>query len=218
MVTRWDVLLLAGPVLWKSFIVTMQISVLTVIFGSVLGMVMTILYRFTGLFGKIISLSYVRFFRSIPLLYQILAIYILAPYYNLRVSEFTIVVFAISLDAGYHFFESFRSGLLAVPRGQEEASKALGMTKMHYIRRIIGPQAFRVCIPTYFNAALIVIKASTLAGAIGVLELSGLSVQLIQATGQPIPLLANVALAFFLLSLAFLEVQRRVERHLKVPS
>lgn len=118
---------------------------------------------------------YVSFFRSTPLLPQLFFLYyglpqIIAP---LRALDgFTAAIIGLALNAGAYMAESIRAALLSVDKGQMEAALSLGMTPGQAMRRVIMPQAARIAVPPLFNNFVDIMKGSSLAFTLGVIDLT----------------------------------------------
>jgi polar amino acid transport system permease protein len=102
-------------------------------------------------------------------------------------------VLALALDVGAYNAEAIRAGLLAVPRSQAEAARGLGMQPPQVLAHIIFPQAIRVALPPLANNLVALLKDSSLAFAIGVVELANVGNRVQAATFQPVATLATTA-------------------------
>ncbi len=124
-----------------------------------------------GLFFCICS-TYVYVMRGIPEMLVMFWVYYCAPLVvGVRLTPFTSAAAAMSLYAGAFLAEIFRAGIVAVPRGQVEAARALGIPESRVWLEIIVPQAFRITIPPILGLVTLVVKVSGLASIIGVGEL-----------------------------------------------
>ena len=124
-----------------------------------------------GLFFWICS-TYVYIMRGIPEMLVMFWVYYCAPLVlDTRLTPFTSAAAAMSLFAGAFLAEIFRAGINAVPRGQFEAARALGIPELRIWLEIVVPQAFRVTVPAILGLVTLVVKVSGLASIIGVGEL-----------------------------------------------
>ena len=135
--------------------------------------------------------SYVFAFRSTPLLVQIFLIYYgLGQFREVRASllwpilrePYWCAVIALTLNTAAYSSEIIRGGILAVPFGQIEAARAVGMSGLTALRRIIVPQAYRQALPAYGNELILMIKATSLASIITIMEVTGIAAKLISET------------------------------------
>ena len=124
---------------------------------------------------------YVAFHRNVPMVVHILFWYfgvlallprVLTDWLNDNNAEFVMALIAIGLVGSAYISEDLRSAVRSIPPGQTEASRALGLNYIRTLRRIILPQAFRIAIPPLVNQTVLIFKNTSLAMAIGVLELT----------------------------------------------
>ena len=101
---------------------------------------------------------------------------------------------------------------MSVDPGQYEAAEGLAMTRRHYMRRIIIPQGIRVMVPTYMSNTILVLKVSSVAVAIGIVELTGITRQLSNSTNRPIELFTAAAFIYLMLTTVLVIVQEILER------
>lgn len=140
--------------------------------------------------------GYVYIFRSTPLLVQIFLIYYgsgqfrgvledLGLWVLFRDSWFCAVL-ALTLNTGAYTSMIIRGGLQSVPWGQIEAARAIGMSDLQAFRRIVFPLAIRQALPAYSNEIILMVKSTSLASTITILEITAVSKKIIAATYQPI--------------------------------
>ena len=160
------------PVLAGGLVTTVWLTLATTLIGSLIG--------FIGCVGQLqgrgalnwLAQIYVGMFRGLPETVLIFWVYSCVPFiFDVRLSAFTCGVIALSAVAGAYLTEIFRAGILAIPRGQFEAARALGISMPVMAAYVIIPQAFRVMLPPLLGLLTIIIKNSGIASAIGVAEL-----------------------------------------------
>lgn len=144
-----------------------------------LGLAAGIPIAFAQVYGyrllRIACAVYEQVFRGIPALVLILLFYNgLARSFHILLPAFAAAVLALGLRSAAYQSQIFRGAIQAVPRGQMLAARSIGMSKLQAIRYIILPQAFRLAIPPWTNEFSSVLKDTSLASAIGVLELARL--------------------------------------------
>lgn len=165
-----------------------------------------------------IASLYIWIMRGTPLLVQILfvcfALPTLVPW--LRFDEFTSACVALAFNVGAYNAEAIRAGLLAVPKGQIEASRSLGMSSWYTFLDITFPQAFKVALPPLVNNTVALLKDSSLAYAIGVVELTNVGNRIQAATFQPLPTLITTALVYLTLTTVMTQISDAVERRYDV--
>lgn len=208
----WGIVPRIWPLLVSSARMTVLLTILSLALGTIggLGLALMRMSKFPIL--RYLAVGYVAFFRSIPLLFMLFFAFFGLPLLGVNMSPLVAAIVVISLDTAYYKAEIIRSGILSVPRGQQEAAEALGMTRRHSMRRIVFPQALRIMIPPYFNSAMLVLKATSLAGVITVAELTGIAGRLISTTFQPIEILTVISLMYLLFTGLLALAQRAAEK------
>lgn len=160
------------PSLYQGTVVSLQITFVAALigmgFGSILG-----LAEISSL--KVIRLCvgiYVTLVRGTPMLVQILFIFYVLPQLGLMIAPFWAASLAIGLNSSAYVSQIIRSGVNAVPKGEIEASYTLGFSRFQTMVYIIFPQALRVTLPSLGNELITLVKDSSLASIIGVMELT----------------------------------------------
>lgn len=163
--------------------------------------------------------SYIWLIRGTPLLVQILFVYfalpLLVPGWDLP--EFAAAVVALSLNVGAYNAEVIRGGLLAVPAGQRDAARALGLKPPQVLAGVVLPQALRVALPALAGNAVALLKDSSLAFAIGVVELTNVGNRIQASTFQPVATLATTAVIYLLLTTLLTQFSGALEHRLERP-
>ncbi|MDE3077113.1 MAG: amino acid ABC transporter permease [Chloroflexota bacterium] len=188
------------PILARSSIVTIELTAICLSLGTGIGLLLALM-RVSGnplMVG--FSAGYSWLIRGIPLLVLLFFSYYALPQLGLKFSAFGAAILAISIDTGAYTSEIIRSGIISVDRGQYEAARALHLSPVWTMRRIILPQAIRVIVPPYFSNAIVLLKATSLAGVITVAELTGDANRIVSSTFRPLEILTIVALLYLILS------------------
>jgi octopine/nopaline transport system permease protein len=143
-----------------------------------------------------IAYAYMYIFRSTPLLVQIFLIYYGSGQFREFFEEYGLWVFfreswfcailALTLNTGAYTSEIIRGGIQSVPWGQIEAARACGMSGFLLFRRIIFPVAIRQALPGYGNEIILMVKSTSLASIITILEITGVAKKIIAATWSPV--------------------------------
>ena len=194
-------------------IVTLEISVLGFLLAVPIGLLLAVLRVYGGLLSRIVSRGYIELFRGTPVLLQLYVMY-----YTLgeviRLSPITVSVLTLGLNYGAYEAEVYRGALLAIPRGQTEASKALGLGAWQTLRHVLLPQALRIALPPMTNDFVSLLKDSSIVSIIAVIELTKrMTIAAVDLRGY---LVAGIACALFylMLSVPLSELARRLERRL----
>ena len=153
-----------------------RLTVILVLLSLALGIVLGLVACFGKLLGRgplcWIAATYVTVMRGIPEMVVMFWIYYCGPLIlATRLSSLSAAVASMSLYAGAFLAEIFRAGILAVPRGQGEAARALAIPEFRTWTDIVLPQALRIMIPAFIGVVTLIVKVSGLASAIGVAEL-----------------------------------------------
>jgi polar amino acid transport system permease protein len=198
--------------------VTVELTLASGVAGVLLGVIAALGKISPVLPLRWIAGAYVWIIRGTPLLVQVLFVFFalpaLAP--SLQMSDFTSACVALALNVGAYNAEAIRAGLLAVPRGQVEAARSLGMGRWFTFVDITFPQAFKIALPPLVNNIVALLKDSSLAYAIGVVELTNVGNRIQAATFQPLPILATTATIYLLLTTVLTQVSNAVERRFDV--
>ncbi|WP_332774552.1 amino acid ABC transporter permease [Polaromonas sp.] len=198
--------------------VTVQLTVIAGLVGIVIGVLAAL--------GKIsrvpplrwIASLYIWVVRGTPLLVQVLFVFLALPTLvpALQLSDFASACVALAFNAGAYNAEAIRSGLLAVPRGQIEAARSLGLSSWYTFIDVTFPQAFKISLPPLVNNTVALLKDSSLAYAIGVVELTNVGNRIQAATFQPLPTLVTTAIIYLVLTTVLTQISGAVERRYDV--
>lgn len=162
---------------------------------------------------------YVWLFRGTPLLLQILFIWLVVPQLlpeSVEISDFACAAIALALNVGAYNSECVRAGILAVPHGQVEAARALGLSPFQGFMDIVLPQSMRVALPALANNLASLVKDSSLAYAISVVELTMVGYRIQAESYQPIPVFLTIASIYLILTTAFTTMTAALESQLDV--
>jgi polar amino acid transport system permease protein len=160
---------------------------------------------------------YIWSVRGTPLLVQVLFVYFALPeIVPVQLSDFNSAAVALTLNVGAYNAEAIRAGIQAVPRGQTEASRSLGLSPLQTFRDVIFPQAFKISLPPLVNNVVALLKDSSLAYVIGVAELSNIGNRVKTATFQPVPVFLTTAAIYLILTTVLTEISGAIEARLDV--
>ncbi len=205
------------PLLRDAFLKTLELSVLAGLLALVLG---TLLAAFrvspiTPLRG--LATFYVETFRNTPLTVVFFFIIFGLPQIDFAVGFFTGAVLSVGLYTAAFVCEAVRSGINAVPPGQAEAARAIGLTFGQSLREVVLPQAFRTVVPPLGNVFIAMVKNTSIAAGFAVTELTASLQRLSNANGGDILLvLVAVVIGYMLITLPTAYVVGRVERRVAI--
>ncbi len=202
----------AGPLL-DGLLVTLEITAISLLLAAVIGLVTALLRLSGSLVGRILAIFYLETIRNTPLLVQIFFLYfVMAPI--LDISRFTTAVLALAFFEGAYASEIFRSGIVAIDRGQWEAAHSLGLSRLATYRHVILPQAVRRVLPPLTSQAISLVKDSALVSTIAVYDLTMQGRVIVAETFLVFEVWFTLAAIYLLLALALSLLVRLVERRL----
>ncbi len=204
----WQVL----PYLLIGAKTTIELSVTAMAFALVLGLFTALarLSRFRVLHW--ISNIYLEVIRGTPLLVQLFIVYYGLPQYGVRLNPFVAGVLTLGIHYGAYLSEVFRSGIIAVEKGQIEAAQSIGMSGGQIMRDVILPQAIPIVLPTIGNYFISMLKDSALTATISVTELLRAGQLRVAITFQAMDIYLAVAAIYLAISFPISLIIRRLER------
>lgn len=199
------------PLLIKGLGMTLLLSLLTVVFGAIVGFLISLLTMSKNKVLKFIGNAYVEVIRGVPLLLQLSAIYLVMPN---TVSKFVSTTIALVINSGAYVAEIFRAGIQAVDKGQEEAARSLGLNRMQTMYKIILPQAIKNILPAIGNEYVTVIKETSLASSFYLGELMSAQKLIGSVTYLYFEAYIAVAIFYFISTFSLSKLIKLLERRL----
>jgi len=193
--------------------VSLSLSVGAMLIGLVFGTIAAFMRRSDNRFVRGPASFYVWLLRGTPVLVQLIIIYTGLPQLGITLGVIPSALLGLGLNEGAYLAEIIRAGISAVPRGQFEAARAIGMTRVTTMRVIVMPQALRIIIPALGNAFNGLMKTSSLASVISMEELLRRTELLIQVQFKVLEIFCVAALYYLLLTTLWGFVQARLEAH-----
>ena len=205
------------PYLLKGLWTTIELSMWSIIGGTLLGAVLgTVRFVRMPLLGTL-SMLFIEFIRGTPLLVVLLMTYFALPaLIGYKTSAYGAALVGFVLFIGAYIAEDFRSGLRSVRPSLIQAALATGLTRWQVLRYIIAPQAVRSTIPSIFNQYVRLLKFTSVASIIGVTELTGAALLVNARDFHPVTLLATVAIAYLVMCYVLSLVGRVLYAHFVV--
>lgn len=200
----------------KGTEITIVLAFSAVLFGTLLGLALTLLRRSKIKPISYIATAYVEFVRGTPLLVQIYIIYIGLPkLIGIDMPDMTVGAVALALNSGAYISEIIRAGIDAVDKGQMEAARSLGMSQRLAMFEIIIPQAFKNILPALGNEFVSIIKESSMVSVIGVAELMYNAGIVRGNTALGLEPIIIAAIIYFILTFTLTRILGYVERRMK---
>ncbi|GIO83112.1 hypothetical protein J25TS5_00440 [Paenibacillus faecis] len=195
---------------------TLLLAALGVLFGFILGLIITLLRMAPWGILRFIGHAWVEFLRGTPMLVQLFIIhYGFANAFDLNFSPIQSGAITLSINSSAYLAEIFRAGIQGVDRGQGEAARSLGMTRGMSMRFIIIPQAIKSVLPAIGNEFVTIIKESSIVSFIGITELMFQSGAVVGITYNGMTPYLIVAMMYFILTFTLSRILGLFERKLK---
>lgn len=200
------------PLLAKGALITVEISILSMLFAIGLGFLLAMMRIYGPKPLSLLAKIYIETMRGTPLLIQLYFIFYGLPNIGIDFDPFVAGVVALGLNYGAYEAENYRAGILAVPYSQMEAARALGMTQWQGLRHIIIPQAFRMILPPMTNDFISLLKDSSLVSVITIIDLTFMYNMLASTYFNYFGIGILVAIIYLLLGLPFIRLSRWAEK------
>ena len=203
----------------RGAIITGQLTLWALIIGVLLGLTLGMMRSSKKPFLRAPASFYIEFFRSTPVLVQLVWIYYSLPILTgFQMGNIPSVAIGLGLHAAAYFAEIFRAGIASIDRGQTDAASSIGMSYFQMMRRIVMPQAVRRMIPPFINEVANLIKLTTLGSVLAVNELLHEADNLISTTYRPLEIYTALAVAFAVIIYPFIWLSQRLEKYWKLRS
>jgi polar amino acid transport system permease protein len=195
---------------------TILLSLYATIGGGIVGLAIALMRTSAGRVPRWIAIGYIRVFQGTPLLLQLFLVFFGGDMLGLPLGAWLSAILGFSLNAGAFLGEIWRGAIQAVPNGQIEAAKALGLHYIPRMWRVVLPQALRMAIPPTVGFLVNLIKSTSLAAIIGFVELTRAGQMLNNATFKPFLIFGIVSAIYFALCWPLTLTSRRLEKRLAV--
>jgi len=206
--TDWDILknlLLAAR--W-----TILLSLLAFVGGGIFGLLLTLLRSMRSKLITYLIQGYVEIFQGIPLLMQLFLTFFGLSLIGIEVDAWTAAVISLTLFSSAFFHDIWRGCIEALPKGQWEACKTLGLSYLQTMRHVIVPQAMRMSIAPTVGFSVQIVKGTALASVIGFVELTKAGSMINNAVFQPFKVFAFVAILYFIICFPLSVLARHLEK------
>ncbi|MBP1743993.1 MAG: amino acid transporter permease [Firmicutes bacterium] len=211
-----DIIIRTLPILLKGSIMTVELTVITLVLGTVLGILFALMRLSSNIVLSQISNFYTWIIRGTPMLLQLFFFYYGLPSVGIRLTPFQAAVIGLGLNSGAYMAEIIRGGILSIDKGQFEAAKALGFSYSETMRKIVLPQTFKVIIPPVGNEFITILKDTSLVSTIAMVELMRSAQQMYASTFKPIEIFATAAVLYLVMTTVFTTIFSIYEKKLSV--
>ena len=202
-----------SPYLLTGAVWSLGLSIGAMLIGLVLGGIAAMMRMSDRRWLRLPASGYVWLFRGTPVLVQLIIIYTGLPQLGIQLGVVASALIGLGVNEGAYLAEIIRSGISAVPKGQFEAARAIGMTWPKTMRVVVMPQALRVIIPPLGNAFNGLMKTSSLASVISLEELLRRTELLVQVQFKVLEIFIIAALYYLVLTTLWGFVQQRLEAY-----
>lgn len=200
METYYDFLVEYSPDLLKGLWTTLLLSIVTLVIATPLGILIALVRengsRWIGLPLAVI----VSVVRLLPALLVLFFIFYAMPQLGVRLAPMTAAIIGLSITGAAYMSEDFRGCIASIDPGQYRAAKALGLSPLHTLRRIIIPQAVPLAIPPYITRAIIMVKGTSLASMVAVGDLTAAASRETSITYEPFFFIVIAGLGYLIIS------------------
>lgn len=193
---------------------TVVLSLLAFVGGGVIGISIALMRVSERRWLRWIAMGYIRVFQGTPLLLQLFLVFFGSDMLGLGLGALVSAALGLSLNAGAFLGEIWRGSIQAVPAGQTEAARALGLHYGARMLRVVAPQALRLATAPTVGFLVNLVKSTSLAAVIGFVELTRAGQLLNNATFRPFAVFGSVALIYFVLCWPLTMLSRQLERRL----
>ncbi|MDF2490938.1 MAG: amino acid transporter permease [Pseudomonas sp.] len=213
----------ALPALWDGMLLTMELMIMGVIGGIVLGTLLALMRLSSNKLMSRVAGAYVNYFRSIPLLLVITGFYLAVPFVlrwitgeDTPIGAFTSCVVAFMMFEAAYFCEIVRAGVQSIAKGQMGAAQALGMTYGQTMRLIILPQAFRKMTPLLLQQSIILFQDTSLVYTVGLVDFLNASRANGDIIGRSHEFLIFAGVVYFIISFSASWLVKRLQKRITV--
>ncbi|WP_460094365.1 ABC transporter permease [Pseudomonas sp. S2_B03] len=222
---NWEVIIKWLPKLAQGATLTLELVGIAVIAGLLLAIPLGIARSSKRWYVRSLPYAYIFFFRGTPLLVQLFLVYYgLAQFDAVRESAlwpylrdpFWCATVTMTLHTAAYIAEILRGAIQAIPPGEIEAARALGMSRPKAMFYIILPRAARIGLPAYSNEVILMLKASALASTVTLLELTGMARTIIARTYLPVEIFFAAGVFYLVMAYVLVRGFKLLERWLRV--
>lgn len=204
------------PAIAKGSITTLELTIISVFLGSVIGIFVALLKLTKNKIVLGAASFYTWLFRGTPMILQLFVFYYGLPSVGIKLSPFQAAILGLSLNSGAYMAEIIRGGILSVDKGQFEASKALGFTYYDTMKRIILPQTIKIIIPSVGNEFITMLKDTSIVSTIAMVETMRSAQILYSSTFKPMEAFFIAGCLYLIMTTIFTTIFSVYEKKMSV--
>lgn len=211
----------AMPILLEGLKLTVLVSLVSIAIGMVIGLLVCLMKMSRNIVLRAIAGVYIWIIRGTPMLVQALIVFFGIPQLiqiwvkGFHFTALTAGIITLSLNAGAYLAEIYRGGIMAVPKGQNEAARSLGLSKGKTMLKVVLPQAFKFSIPSLVNQFIITIKDTSILTVIGMSEIVNQAQRYVGTTYVFFETYSVVALMYLAIISILMIISNYIEKKLK---
>jgi len=211
----WSVVWKSLPFFERGIGITVRITVFSIAFSLVLGLIVALVRMTPGPIGMI-GFVYVQVFRALSLYVYILFIYFgIAAVLHIDLDPFTAGIVSLTLLNSAYMAEIYRAAIQAIDPGQREAARSLGLGSVSTFATVIFPQAWRIAIPSLVNQFTDIIKDSSVVALIGAGDLMYQTIERVSFYQRPFEFYTAVAAIYLVMVVIVAQLAARLEKRLQ---
>ncbi len=216
MIIDFQLIIDSLPALARGVLMTLKIAGAGCLIGLTFGSVFGLLQSIGNTFIKFAISLYVAVVRGTPMLVQIMFVTFVLPQLGIRIPLIWSAIITIGFNSTAYISQIIRAGIASVSKGQIEAAKVLGMSNATIIRCIIFPQAIRIVLPALGNEFVTLIKESSLASVVGIMELTQEGKIITNKTYDPMTVWFAVTICYLMLTTILSFIVSKIEQRITI--
>jgi len=213
----WKIVAENWPKLLEGLGVTLEMTMIAVVIGFVIGVILAIARVYGNKFFYGISTAVIEVIRGTPLLVQLFILYYGLPPLGVNLSPFMAAIIGFAINSGCYQAEYLRGSIQSIADNQMKAARSLGMTKRQAILQVIMPQALRRVIPAWTNEFIYLLKYTSLAYIVGAPELMAQAKFIASRNFQFFEVYLVVAIIYLVVVLFFTKLFSMLEKKVEIP-
>jgi len=212
---NWSLIISKLPLFWQGLNLSLAIACLSCLIGLIVGIPFGIILTSRLPLRYPVS-AYVLVVRGTPMLIQIFFFMYGLPHLGIRLAPFWYAVLAIGFNSAAYVSQIVRSGIQAIQKGQTEAAHVLGLSRIQAMFYIILPQALRITFPAFGNEFVNLIKDSSLASTIGVMELTRTGQIAISSSYDALTIYAGIGICYLVVTSSLTILLHLIEKRMNL--
>jgi polar amino acid transport system permease protein len=196
----------------KAGLMTIEVSALAFVAGLFLAAFTAYLSMTKIKVLNLIAWAYIQLMRGTPLLMQMFFIFFSLPLLGIRLSIFTSALVALTTNTGAFMAEIIRASIQSIKKGQWDAAESLGLSRMQIMIKVILPQAIRIAIPPTIGYITALVKNSSVASTIGLVEATRAGRLVVERTGQGLLVFFLVGVLYFIICFPISKLSKSIEK------